>query len=79
MNEVVDGLKGDAASGSLVDLSTAMNAVDDALNEHSMDHETGVAAHSMLEDLQSFLVDGGSYAGAGDQVSAFTSGLNAFL
>lgn len=77
MDACLDSMRGDATTGGLVDLKAAYHALDAALA--TLDKPQAEEAHELLERIQTFLCDGGTFAGAGSQVATFTAECNAFL
>lgn len=78
MDGCLDSMRGNATTGGLVALKTAYHALDAHLAEMNSDEDVE-NAHTLLESIQAFLCDGGTFDGAGSQVATFTTQCNALL
>lgn len=78
MDQCLDQMRGNASTGRLVDLKTAYHALNDHLP--TLPPPKALEAHQLLEDIQSWLCDGGTYSqGAADQAATFTGNCNNYL
>lgn len=78
MDGCLDSMRGNATTGGLVDLKAAYHAVDAAMGGWNSDEQVE-AAHELLENIQTFLCDGGTFDGAGSQVQSFITACNGYL
>lgn len=70
-------MRGNATTGGLVDLKATYHAVD--ANLPLLDKPQADEAHELLENVQAFLCDGGTFDGAGDQVQTFITELTPYM
>jgi len=77
IGEKINDMKGDATTGSLATLLTTATAVD--VNLAFLDKTQADEAHELLETVQAFLCDGGTFAGAGNQVQTFITELTPYM
>lgn len=77
MNQKLDAMRGNATTGSIVDLQTAVNAADTYIQQSSGEEEQ---LHEKLEQVQEFLCDDStSSAGAAETIEQYTSDINFLL
>jgi len=77
INDCIGNLVGDASTGSLVDLRANADAADASLPNQSK--PAAAEIHEILERVQTFLCDGGTFTGADPQVIAFNAELSPFI
>jgi hypothetical protein len=79
MRSKIDAMKGNATTGSLADLRTNVDSVDNKVVNHLLKPEDEAAAHEKLEDIQDWLAtDSTASCGAADAVDGFNTDLAAW-
>jgi hypothetical protein len=77
--DAIDEMKGNATSGTLVNLRTAAAAVDTAIGTNSYTQAQKTKMHNKLKQVQDFLKTNAGSPGTCTQVVTFTNDLNGML